>query len=112
MSEAVSKYRAKKTEYNGEIYDSKAEARFAATLELMKKAKGDAKMVAIQRQYVFQIELNGKKICKYIADFACTFADGRQLFYDVKGFATPVYKLKKKLVEAQYGIQIIEIKYP
>jgi hypothetical protein len=28
---------------------------------------------------------------------------------DVKGFRTPLYRLKKKLIEAQYGIAIIEI---
>jgi hypothetical protein len=34
--------------------------------------------------------------------------DWRDVVEDVKGLPTPVYKLKKKLVEAQYGIQIRE----
>lgn len=53
--------------------------------------------------------MNGKKICKYIADFRVTYADGRIEVVDVKGVRTGVYRLKKKLVEAQYGIIIIEV---
>ncbi|MBU6390533.1 DUF1064 domain-containing protein, partial [Patescibacteria group bacterium] len=36
------------------------------------------------------------------------FGDGREEIVDVKGMKTAVYRLKKKLVEAQYGIKIIE----
>lgn len=34
---------------------------------------------------------------------------GARIVEDVKGFKTPVYRLKKKLVEALYGIQIREV---
>jgi hypothetical protein len=34
----------------------------------------------------------------------------RWVIEDVKGFATPLYKLKKKIVEAQYGIVVKEIR--
>lgn len=106
----MNKYRAIKTIYNGEQYDSKAEARYAAFLDLMKKAKGDSRVTKIERQVAYPINVTGKHICKYLADFRVTFANKEVKVYDVKGVATPEYRLKKKLVEAVYGIEIIEIK--
>jgi hypothetical protein len=54
------------------------------------------------------VEVQGKLICTYVADFKY-LENGKEVVEDVKGFKTPVYKLKKKLVEAIYGIEIIEI---
>ena len=50
-----------------------------------------------------------KPICKYIADFVVTELDGTMRLYDAKGMKTPIYKLKKKFVEAEYGIRIVEL---
>jgi hypothetical protein len=46
----------------------------------------------------------GKKIAsiKYKADFLVTYADGHQEIEDVKGFSTPVYKLKKRMFMIKY----------
>ena len=52
--------------------------------------------------------INNKKICIYYLDFLVEYADGHIEHHDVKGFATPVYKLKKRLVEAVYAIKIME----
>jgi uncharacterized protein YegP (UPF0339 family) len=107
----MNKYNAKKTVYNGELYDSKAEASFAAKLDIARKAEAAIDRVeSIERQCVYAIEVNGKHIAKYIADFRVTYANGEVKVYDVKGVATPVYRLKKKLVEAIHGITIIEVK--
>lgn len=57
----------------------------------------------------FKIEHKGVKICKYIADFKVQYPDGRIEYEDVKGFKTDIYKLKKKLVLAFYGIEIKEL---
>jgi hypothetical protein len=43
--------------------------------------------------------MNGTKVFTYKADFSY-FTDKERVVEDVKGFKTPVYKLKKKLVEA------------
>ena len=46
----------------------------------------------------------------YIADFR--YREGPRgilRIEDVKGVKTAVYKLKKRMVEAQYGIQITEV---
>lgn len=112
MSEAVSKYRAKKTEYNGEIYDSKAEARFAMLLDFAKRERKDMsiKVVDVKRQFKYRVHVEGVHICTYKLDFLVTYANGTTKHFDVKGYRTPVYKLKKKLVEAIYKIKIIEVK--
>ena len=83
-----------------------------------KKVELDGDITNLQMQPVFRCEINGKLICKYIADF--TYVEwkiegpegqlGRQVVEDVKGFKTPIYNLKKKLVQALYpGTSICEI---
>lgn len=47
--------------------------------------------------------VNGQKIGYYVGDFRYTTDDGRVVLEDVKSPATvtPIYKLKKKILEAQ-----------
>lgn len=47
-------------------------------------------------------------IGNYIVDFVVTMPTSTKRFIDAKGFKTPVYKLKKRLVESIYGIVIEE----
>lgn len=104
-----SKYGNLKTEYNGYVYMSKKEANYAQELDYLMKAKDlKEKVISFTRQVPFQVIMNGKKICKYLADFKVIYADGHEEIIDVKGVRTQMYSLKKKLVEAQYGIEIIE----
>lgn len=104
-----SKYGNLKTEYNGYVYMSKKEADYAQELDYNRKERRIGKrVVSFTRQVPFQITVNGKKICKYLADFKVLYADGHEEIIDVKGVRTQMYSLKKKLVEAQYGITIIE----
>lgn len=105
-----SKYGNIKTEYNGISFMSKREASYAQDLDLSKRAKNPKdKVVSYEVQVPYLIEINGKKICKYLADFKVLYADGHTEVVDVKGFRTDIYKLKKKLVEATYGIEIKEV---
>ncbi len=46
---------------------------------------------------------------KYICDYQVFWSSGEVTFEDVKGMRTPMYKLKKKQVEALYPIIITEI---
>ena len=104
------KYGNKKTEFKGEIYDSKKEANYALQLELLKNAKDkNSKVISWERQVPFLIVVNNIKICKYIADFKVKYANGSEEIVDVKGVRTSTYILKKKLVEALYPVKIIEI---
>ncbi len=103
----MSKYNAVRTEVDGFIFDSKAEARRYSELKLAEQA---GEITALELQPKFSIDINGKHICTYIADFKYTDnRTGRTVIEDVKGVKTPVYRLKKKLVEALHGITIQEI---
>lgn len=99
-----SKYRAIPT-YVGDIrFDSKAEARRWEQLLLLEKA---GHIRALERQVPYACEVNGKLICTYIADFR--YQEGTQtIVEDKKAVRTPVYRLKRKLVKALYGITILE----
>lgn len=106
----TTKYNNKKTEYGGKTYMSKKEADYAQSLDILKNAANKAdRVVSYETQVPYPIVLNGKKICKYLADFKVLYADGRVEVIDVKGFRTATYRLKKKLVEAVYGIIIKEV---
>ena len=62
----------------------------------------------LELQPRFAIEIKGRKICTYVADFQYRL-DGDLVVEDVKGVRTPVYRLKKKMVEAVYDFAITEI---
>lgn len=100
------KYNNQKTIYNGRQYHSKKEAERAFQLDLMVRA-GIVKRWTPQPQ--FKIQFNRVQICSYFADFEVHYFDGRVEIEDVKGVRTDIYKLKKKLVFACYGIIIKEI---
>ena len=102
----MSKYRNIKTEVDGIVFDSKAEARRYAELRLLEKAN---EISDLRLQYPFECKGNEKKICNYKADFDYYHGD-QWVIEDVKGFRTQVYQLKKKLVEALYGIEIREVR--
>ena len=113
-----SKYGAIKTEVDGIVFASKAEARRYAELRLLEKAK-EIYDLELQPKFPIYVARPGqatvtratKPVCTYIADFRYRRGPtGVLTIEDVKGMKTPVYRLKKKLVEAQYGIQIQEIR--
>lgn len=100
------KYRAIKTEVDGITFDSKREAARYMELVLLERA-GEISRLELQPKY--DCVVNGKKICTYKADFRYFDANG-SVVEDVKGMKTPVYRLKKKLVEALYpGVTIQEV---
>lgn len=100
-----SKYKNKRLNVDGFTYDSKAEAHYGELLRIREKA---GEVSNIERQKPFQlIAVNGESIGSYKADFV--FWDklvNRQRVVDVKGIRTPVFSLKKKLVEAAYRVTI------
>lgn len=108
------KHRNILTEYNGIKYHSKKEAEFAMQLDVRLRAKD---IVAWSSQVKYTIEVNGQKICDYFLDFEVWYPDGRIEYIDIKPFdkktqkflKADVYKLKKKLVKACHGIDIVEM---
>ena len=101
-----SKYKAVKTEVDGITFDSKREAARYMELVLLERA---GEISRLELQPSFECIIDGKKICTYKADFRY-FTAKECVVEDVKGVKTPVYRLKKKLVEALYpGVKIKEV---
>ncbi len=107
LAEKPNKYRAVKTEVDGITFDSKREA---AHYGLLKQRLLAGQIAQLRCQPSFDLIVNGMKIATYRADFAyLEVATGRRVVVDVKGVKTPVYKLKKKLVLALHGVEILEV---
>ena len=130
MNWTRNKYKAVKTTIDGITFDSKREAKRYTELKILETA-GHITHLELQPEY--QITVNGVDICKYKADFryftvraesnersynskgewqtpTMTGDKEGQIVEDSKGFKTPIYRLKKKLVEALYpGTQIREV---
>lgn len=101
--------KAKRT-YKGKVYASTLEMDYRKHLDLLKKAKGNDRVLEIEEQVVFPFEYNGVKICKYILDYKVTYPD-RVEYVDTKGIkgGTDVFMIKSKLMLAFYGIKIKEV---
>lgn len=104
MSKKPSKYKNKKTIADGITFDSIKEAKRYQELKLLERA-GEIRQLELQP--AFKIEHNGVKICTYKGDFAY-FTDKCRVVEDCKGFLTPAYRLKKKLMKAFFNIDIFE----
>lgn len=101
-----SKYGAKKVKADGITFDSKAEYARYLQLKLLEKAGGIFDIIVHPH---VPLIVNNKKIGAYTGDFEYTDADTERTYLeDVKGVKTPVYRLKKKILEAN-GIKITEI---
>ena len=99
------KYGAKKTVVDGITFDSKAEAKRYGELKLLEKA-GAISELELQPRFLLQGAFkahNGKTIRKieYVADFK--YIESHQVVVeDVKGQATPDFKLKWKMFQYSY----------
>lgn len=104
----MTKYSAKKTVCGaGHTHDSKIEAKRCDQLVAL---QAEGKINHLEHQPEFRVVINDKLICRYVADFAWFVSDCR-VVEDVKGVLTPVYRLKKKLVEAAHPGTVIT-EYP
>lgn len=119
-----SKYRAVPTMVDGIRFASKKEARRYGELKLLERA-GEIWDLELQPKFPLHVPSTSGylrlaalslnhcgmfNVGEYRGDFK--YHDAHTEPYvveDVKGFKTPLYKWKKKHVEAQYGIQIREL---
>jgi len=100
----ASKFGNVRTELNGRTYASGREAARAAELQLMEKGKEIFGLC-----YQVRLPLAGGVV--YVADFLYSEVVAGKLVTiveDSKGWRTPEYKIKKKLVKERYGIEIKE----
>jgi hypothetical protein len=122
------KYRATRTVVDGIAFPSKREAKRWSELLLLVRAKA---ICDLERQPVFPIFAVGllpvptddtvpslfgtftlRKVGRYTGDFAYTDTrTGERVIEDVKtkATATTAYRLRKKIVEAMYGIRVVEV---
>jgi len=96
------KFNSVPTVVHGIRFDSKREA--ARYLELVT-------FLQVRTQTRWPIVVNGALVCHYVSDFDYVLPSGEVVVEDVKSepTKTPIYRLKKKLLLACYGIQITEI---
>ncbi len=118
------KYKNKKIAVDGQIFDSKKEARRFQHLRLLERT-GAIKHLQTQVKFILiptQREPDtigvrgGRKKGKllerevaYIADFVYTTSDGIQVVEDTKGIRTADYIIKRKLMLYIHNIRIKEI---
>lgn len=106
---------SRRTVVDGESFQSEREARRWCELKIEQRA---GRIRDLQRQVRYPLSVNGHLICVYISDF--TYHRGDALIVeDVKAKVitkreeratrTELYRLKKKLVAAVYGITITEV---
>jgi hypothetical protein len=109
----ASKYNNEKITIDNEVFDSKLEGRRYQDLKLAQEF-GQIRKLKLHPRFYFTIRK--VRIFSYYADFSyerLTESLSRQevwqsVIEDCKGKRTDIYKLKKKLIEAQHKIRIIE----
>lgn len=110
LAARASKYHAKKTVVEGIEFDSAREAKRYTRLRALEE---EGKIRHLRLQVPFELvpsfECDGVKYreMKYVADFVYV-RDGKVVVEDCKGFKTPEYKLKKKLMAYMNHINIEE----
>jgi hypothetical protein len=102
-----SKFGAKSyTDAEGRFHASKAEGTRWHELTLMHR---EGQITNLTHQPKFSLEINGVKICRYIADAEYVDADGKRVIEDTKGgkaTMTAVFRIKRKLMAAILGLEI------
>ena len=111
-----SKYKNQSVVIDGIKFQSIKEGNEYKKLKLMEKA-GEIFDLKLQVPFIIcpSVVLDGKnqRPVKYVADFSyiakLDMIDNQVTVVDVKGFRTPEYKIKRKLMKHVFGIDIIEI---
>lgn len=108
------KYNNKKVMLGDMTFDSKKEANRWVELAIMQK---NGEISALDTQVVFELipaqrDPVTKKVLEravhYVADFVY-YKDGQKVVEDTKGFRTPDYIIKRKLLLYIHGIRIQEV---
>ena len=100
----ATKYKSRPKTIDGFYFASTKEANRYQELKLLQL---HGAIQDLRLQVAYKIEINGRLVCKYVADFVYS-EEGNEIVEDVKGFKTQVYNLKKKLMKACHGIEIRE----
>lgn len=93
-----SKFHNTPSRYKGRLYHSKKEAEYAMILDDMVKNK---EIRGWEPQFTLKLDVNGKHICNYIADFLVDGLVGYEI-HETKGYFTDTAKIKWRLAQALY----------
>lgn len=99
------KFGARKKQVSGVMFDSTREATRYSELALRQKS---GEISNLRTQVSFDLCVNGIFVCRYVADFTWT-ESGATVTADAKGFKTREYSIKKKLMHAVHGVEIVEL---
>mgnify|MGYP001579592159 CR=1 FL=1 len=93
---------------DGHTFASKRERNRYEELAALQAAGG---ITGLGLQPRYPLEVNGVKICTYVADF--TYHEPHHPFThpiveDVKGHRTQLYLMKRRLMKAIFGIEVLE----
>lgn len=106
----MNKYGNKKTEVDGITFDSKKEAARYVVLKAYQRS-GLVSGLELQPEFILcpGVVLDGRKQqpIKYRADFRYKIGD-LDVIEDCKGFRTPEYRIKRKLMKHVHGIEVME----
>ncbi len=104
----MNKYHARRVEYDGIMFASAFER---DRYKLLRKLEdlGVIKNLQLQVKYEIIPKQDGERAAHYIADFVYE-SDGKIVVEDTKGFRTPDYILKRKLMLFRNGIRIKEVR--
>ena len=116
IDQKQNKYKNTKVEYKGIKFDSLKEMRHYQLLEYRQRT-GEIKDLKLQVSYelIPKYKINGKTIRNtcYLADFTyITTKDDKLHVIDVKSPITrknSTYRMKKKLFEYKYGVEVEEV---
>lgn len=108
-----SKYNNTRHEFaDGNTADSTKEGWRFIELQKLEATGRIRNLKAGNNKQKYRLEIDGVHICDYVPDAVYEEFDGQEwrvVVEDTKGFRTPVYKLKKKLMKAIHNIDIREI---
>jgi Protein of unknown function (DUF1064) len=102
------KWRATPTTVDGIVFASQAEATRYGELRLLLQAGAITQLVTHPR---FTLAVHDEVVGVYVADFRYRTSDGLLVVEDVKSpvSRTPIYRLKRKLLRALWGIEVVEV---
>jgi hypothetical protein len=110
----TSKFKNQPAVVDGEWFQSTKEA---ARWQQLRGMERSGQIADLRRQVPFVCQINGRKICTYVADFVykvwdCRDGEYQRVVEDVKSPATrrlAVYRLKKELMRACHTVEIREV---
>lgn len=112
VSDNKSKMKNKKCMVDGHMFDSVMESKFYCYL---KKQIELGKILEIKLQPKIELQAafdkHGEhhKQIMYYADFWVKYADGSEVYIDVKGMVTDVFSIKRKLFAFRYDTPLVVI---